>query len=66
MAATGKKVDPKTQLNMTVKTGQFVGIVLMLSSIGLMKFTSYFELGIVLLVFSLIILSYEKYWVLIL
>ena len=55
-----------TELNMTMKTPQFLGIALLILSMMIMKLTSYFEAGIVLLIVSLILLSYEKYWVLVL
>lgn len=61
-----KKTDKKTELNMTLKTVQFIGIVSMILSMMIMKLTSQFEVGVVLLIVSLILLSYEKYWVLIL
>jgi hypothetical protein len=63
---TDKKLDKETELNMTLKTVQFMGIVSMILSMMVMKLTSYFEVGVVLLIVSLILLSYEKYWVLIL
>lgn len=61
-----KKTNKDTELNMTMKTPQFLGLASMLLSIILMKLTSYFEKGLVLLIISLILLSYEKYWVLVL
>jgi hypothetical protein len=54
------------ELNITLKTPQFVGIVLMVVSMMIMKMTPYFELGVVLLIASLILLSYRKYWIFVL